>query len=203
MHEGMNTTDVIAALAADPQVQKAKRVLRSEQERLERLLAEQAGLTAKLAELPATPETRKKRADLRAMLSEVQVEIPAAEHEIRLAHRLVQRAERVVAAEVGSRITGEARALGQTIFQLLVDLVAEFRELQALEILSHTARSVVGSVDRALGEETPVPPGVLFSSGLDHLTWNCLIELAHAIDAERARLARIAEQVQRVSQPVG
>jgi hypothetical protein len=195
MAQDMNTTtDVIAALAADPQVQTAKRLEKSETERLERLLAEQAGLTAKIAELPATSETRAARVKLRASLTEITVEVDAARHEIALRHRDVQRAERLVAHAVGVRITGEATALGQTIFTIATDLVGEFSELQALEVQSRTVRSIVAGVDAALGEQTPTPPGVSFASGTDPATWASLVELRNVVTTERARRDRIRAQ---------
>jgi hypothetical protein len=70
-----------------------------------------------------------------------------------------------------------------------VDLCAgEVTELQALDGMSRTARSIVIAADRALGEETPAVLTVQFASGLDP------VELQHAIDAERARRERVAAQ---------
>jgi len=191
----MTGADVIpldpqVALAADPAYAEAKRQEAAELERLRDLEAEQQALTTQLAEIAATAETRKQRQQLRGALSEIGFEVAATQHRIKLRERDVQRVQRVVAAEVGTRIAEQATSAGETIEVKLDDLLAEFAELEALNVLGRTARDLVLAADRMLGEETQAAPTVPYASGLGPAVWQVLVRLREAMSEERQRKGR-------------
>ena len=188
---GTMILDPQAALAADPAYAAIKREAAAEVERLRDLEVEQQTLVAKLAGLPVTAQTRKHRKDERASIKEIEFEIAAAAHNVKLRQRDVQRVQRRVATEVGTRIAESATSAGQTIEVKLDDVLAEFMELQALDVSARTARALVVQADRVLGEETPSPPTVRHACGLGEGVWATLAALREAVHEERQRRERL------------
>jgi len=116
-----------------------------------------------------------------------------------LAAAIKKRREQLARARISAALTRqqqqltEANELGRVLWQQVADVIANVRELIALETANRTARDVILQASRELSGDAPGWRTILVASELSSDVWETLQQLSVAVqhaDAQRARIER-------------
>jgi hypothetical protein len=99
----------------------------------------------------------------------------------------VARGQRGVALAEQRQFAAKAQEIGEHVWQKLLDLSADFHELEGLDRANHAAAWSITHADQQLSEQTPLGPTIVFTTGLGEPVWALLREVCSATLEQRRR----------------